>query len=179
MKERIIVVEGRHDEAILKQIDPRLKTVSVGGSSIDKKVLAFLRSIQETYEIVLFLDPDYAGEHIRSKLSEEIKVVSHAFLDKEQAFSKNKKKIGIEHASFDDIKKALNHTVSKKENISNEITYTFLHDLGIIGKQDSKIIRQKIAKHFRVGHVNGKKLVQRLNWLGVKKEEIIEVLNGY
>lgn len=41
MKQKIYVVEGTHDETLLKQIDPNIRTVSVGGSQIKEDVIQF------------------------------------------------------------------------------------------------------------------------------------------
>ncbi len=175
--EKIYVVEGTHDESILKQIDAQIKTISVGGSEIKKDVIEFLKAQQERFEIVLFLDPDHAGERIRNILSQKLKKVSHIFLEKKKSISKNGKKIGVEHASLEDIKTALNHEIKEQEVIS-DLTLTFFESIGLTGKKDSKALRLKLASHFHIGYVNAKTLLKRLSWLNINQQQIKELLNA-
>lgn len=175
--EKIYVVEGTHDESILKQIDAQIKTISVGGSEIKKDVIEFLKAQQERFEIVLFLDPDHAGERIRNILSQKLKKVSHIFLEKKKSISKNGKKIGVEHASLEDIKTALNHEIKEQEVIS-DLTLTFFESIGLTGKKDSKVLRLKLASHFHIGYVNAKTLLKRLSWLNINQQQIKELLNA-
>lgn len=175
--EKIYVVEGTHDESILKQIDAQIKTISVGGSEIKKDVIEFLKTQQERFEIVLFLDPDHAGERIRNILSQKLKKVSHIFLEKKKSISKNGKKIGVEHASLEDIKTALNHEIKEQEVIS-DLTLTFFESIGLTGKKDSKALRLKLATHFHIGYVNAKTLLKRLTWLNINQQQIKELLNA-
>lgn len=175
--EKIYVVEGTHDESILKQIDAQIKTISVGGSEIKKDVIEFLKAQQERFEIVLFLDPDHAGERIRNILSQKLKKVSHIFLEKKKSISKNGKKVGVEHASLEDIKTALNHEIKEQESKS-DLTLTFFESIGLTGKKDSKALRLKLASHFHIGYVNAKTLLKRLTWLNINQQQIKELLNA-
>ncbi|NWH15245.1 toprim domain-containing protein, partial [Acholeplasma laidlawii] len=68
MKQKIYVVEGTHDETLLKQIDPNIRTVSVGGSQIKEDVIQFLKTYEDKFQIILLLDPDYTGEQIRKRI---------------------------------------------------------------------------------------------------------------
>ena len=80
--EQIIVVEGRDDTA------------------------AILRSVDyETAGIIIFTDPDTAGEQIRRRLAERYPKAEHAFLDRSQAEKDGD--IGIENASPESIREAL------------------------------------------------------------------------
>ncbi len=175
--EKLYVVEGTHDESILKQIDPNIKTISVGGSEIKKDVVDFLKAQVESFEIVLFLDPDHAGERIRNILSQKLKKVSHVFLDKKKSISKNGKKVGVEHASFGDIKIALRHKIVEVENKS-DLSLSFFESIGLTGKKDSKIKRLYLATHYHIGYVNAKTLLKRLIWLNVNQIELEELLNA-
>lgn len=174
---KIYVVEGTHDESILKQIDSNIKTISVGGSEIKKDVINFLKAQENEFEIVLFLDPDHAGERIRNILSQKLKKVSHIFLDKKKSISKNGKKIGVEHASFEDIKQALNYEI-KEQDTKSDLSLTFFESVGLTGKKDSKQLRLKLAAHFHIGYVNAKTLLKRLSWLNINRQQIKELLNG-
>lgn len=79
MKDKLYVVEGSHDEALLKHVYPEIKTISVGGSQIKVDVLKFLIEHQGEFEIILILDPDHQGKRIRDKLSSVLKEPKHIF----------------------------------------------------------------------------------------------------
>ena len=114
MKDKIYVVEGTHDEAVLQQIIPGIKTISVGGSQIKPDVLKFLVHNQEKFEIVLVLDPDYAGENIRKKLAKNLNNPTHVFFNRHDSISKNKKKVGIEHVDANIIKDMIKYEVIER-----------------------------------------------------------------
>ena len=175
--EKLYVVEGTHDESILKQIDPKIKTISVGGSEIKKDVIEFLKAQQNRFDVVLFLDPDHAGERIRNTLSQKLNQVSHIFLDKKKSISKNGKKIGVEHASLEDLKVALNHEIKEQETKS-DLTLIFFESVGLTGKKNSKTLRIELASHFHIGYVNAKTLLKRLSWLKINQKQIKELLDA-
>ena len=107
MRPKIFVVEGRNDESRLKQIYPTIEVITTNGSAIDPDKVEVLQKLDETHVIILFLDPDHAGERIRRILGKSLTHVFHAFIDQNLAHSKNGKKIGIEHASTQTIQEAL------------------------------------------------------------------------
>jgi len=77
MKPRAFIVEGRHDVERLKRFDDTITVFEVNGSAIDGIDKAFLKRLEETHEIVIFTDPDHAGERIRRVLSNHIDGALH------------------------------------------------------------------------------------------------------
>ncbi len=177
MKKKIFVVEGTHDEALLKHVIPNINTISVGGSQIKKDVVDFLVKNENSFDIVLLFDPDYAGENIRKKLSKLLTNPIHIFFEQSDAISRNKKKIGIEHVNGDKLKVVLNNEVKENAGKTN-ITISVLHELGLTGKPNSKALRDKVARHFHIGYCNTKTLLQRLSWLDIKKQDLERILHG-
>ncbi|PKK96939.1 MAG: ribonuclease M5 [Tenericutes bacterium HGW-Tenericutes-3] len=176
MRPKIFVVEGRNDESRLKQIYPNIQVVTTNGSAIDPDKVEVLRKFDETHEIVLFLDPDHAGERIRRLLGKSLTHVFHAFVDQNLAHSKNGKKIGIEHASVDTIQNALKDMQNVHYDSTSDVTHSFLHEIGLTGGKESKALRYKVASTLKIGHVNGKTLYHRLKIFNISQEKIIEVL---
>lgn len=172
---QIFVVEGRNDQIKLNQVYPDLIVVSVNGSEVDKKVLDFLISKQNEYEIVLIMDPDYPGLKIRDELESKLKNVSHVFLERNKSFSKNKKKIGFEHLSNEEIIKVLNNIV-KPNYLTSDVDLNFLYEHHLIGHKNSKEIRNDLAKKLNIGYVNGKTLLKRLNQFNINKSDILKHL---
>ncbi|WP_026400113.1 ribonuclease M5 [Acholeplasma equifetale] len=176
MKDKLYVVEGSHDEALLKHVYPEIKTISVGGSQIKDDVLKFLIEHQGEFEIILILDPDHQGKRIRDKLSSVLKEPKHIFLDKEFSRSKNNRKIGLEHVPIEYLKQIIKYEV--KESNVQMLSMHDLYDLKLTGFEESKDLRYKVASHYHLGHVNSKTLLKRLNWLNLTKSDIKRVIDA-
>lgn len=176
MSKQIIVVEGKNDVTRLKQVFPNINVVSVNGSAIDPKIVLMLKEKQSTHEIILCTDPDYPGLKIRSALEAELGTVSHVFIERKIAFSKNKKKIGLEHLNNNEIRDAFSNILKKQEENTNDINLEFLVNVGLIGNDNSKYLRNEVSKILNIGHVNGKTLLSRINNFNIDKDKIIETI---
>ena len=117
------------------------------------------------------------NERIRNKVLEVCPNASEAFLEKNRCISKNKKKVGIEHATKEDIYNALSNYL-KKTNVIGNLTSSDLYELNLMGKDDSKDNRDKLARKLNLGVPNAKTLLKRLNHLGITKEEIKRLLDN-
>ena len=42
---------------------------------------------------------------------------------------------------------------------------------------DSSVNKEKVIKHFNIGHCNSKTLLKRLNSLNISKEELEKIIN--
>jgi ribonuclease M5 len=173
----MFVVEGRSDESRLKQIYPKAKVIITNGSAINQDSMGVLKELENSHDIILFLDPDHAGERIRRILEKSLKKVYHAFLDREVSYSKNKKKIGVEHASKKDIIEALKNIYNQDSKITSNITYLFLYKMKLMGHVGSKNNRKTLSRNLKIGQVNGKTLFDRLQMFGINQKEVIEVLS--
>ncbi len=175
MRSKVFVVEGKNDYSRLKQLYPDMFIIITNGSEILEDSIDALIKLDETHDIILFLDPDYAGKRIRSILSKKLKNVYHAFIDQEKAHSKDYKKIGVEHAKKEDIEEALKH-IKMAHSLDSDIDMNFLYDIGLIGQKDSKSKRDQLSKALHIGHVNGKTLYYRLKAFGINQKEVYEVI---
>ncbi len=168
----VIVVEGKHDSAKLKKYFD-VETFETSGSHMNKQMIKQISHLNKQHGIILFLDPDHVGEKIRSYINDKIPNLKNAFINKEKA--KTIKKVGIEHAEYEDLKIALEHLITYEKG-QETITYAQLYELGLVGQNDSCFKRKIVAKQFHLGDVNGKSLYQRLNKLKVTKNEVEKVL---
>ena len=177
MKKRIkevIVVEGKHDAATLKKYYD-VDTIETSGLGIGEEVIERIRVLNETRGVILFLDPDAPGEKIRNKINSAIKGLKNAFIDKDKA--KTSKKVGVEHASFEDIDEALSHLLTYedgKDILSKEDYLT----LGLNGSTDAALKREYLGKLYHIGKCNAKTFYKRLNMLKIDKEKIVQDLKG-
>ena len=80
----VIVVEGKHDSATLKQYF-KCDTVITNGLSLDEETLAYIKELNETRGVILFLDPDSPGNRIRHRINEAVPGCKNAFVDKVNA----------------------------------------------------------------------------------------------
>jgi ribonuclease M5 len=172
-KQKLYVVEGLHDEAHLKQLYKNIQTISVGGSAISQEVIDFLVAHQETFEINLLFDPDFPGEKIRKKVTEKLTHYTHIFVNKEDA--KHKRKVGIEHVSKDKLDEAMNHGIHVLE--TQTLSYKDFLDFGFSGNNNSKIIRREVCEKLHLGFCNAKILYQRLNMIGITKQNLKDILD--
>jgi ribonuclease M5 len=177
MRPKVFVVEGKNDFSRLKQLYPDIFVMTTNGSEISQESIDALMKLDETHDIILFLDPDYAGKRIRNILSKKLEHIYHAFIDQDKAISKNQKKIGVEHAKKEDIEDALKHIKMVDLSNHNDIEMSFLYDVGLIGNNHSRKLREKLSKALHIGHVNGKTLYHRLKAFGINQKDICEVIS--
>ncbi|TVP86216.1 MAG: ribonuclease M5 [Acholeplasmataceae bacterium] len=177
MRPQIIVVEGRNDVARLKQVMPDIRAIAINGSAIEPETVKLLKKLEETHDIVLFLDPDHAGERIRRLLSKTLKQAAHVFIEQDKARSTNGKKTGIEHVSPENLQQALKHMVREQPTSKSDITHAFLHETGLVGHKNSQMLRKQLSARLHLGHVNGKTLYHRLHLFQITKARIREVLD--
>lgn len=172
MIREVIVVEGKNDTRRLQSFFD-VDTFETNGLNLNKEKIELIRQLNDKRGVILFLDPDTAGEKIRRRLNDEIEGLKNAFVIKKEA--RTSKKVGIEHASKEVLEEALNNLITygeSNESISKEEFYS----LGLMGMSDSAEKREKIGRHFHLGKCNSKTMFNRLNMLGISKKEIEEVL---
>ena len=167
----VIVVEGIHDEMKIKSVYPNANVVITNGSEISKITLDLIKKLSETNEIIIFTDPDSPGEAIRKRITEVVPNSKQAFLRKKDAISKNKKKVGIEHATKEIIMDSLENVYTFTES-NNNITMSDLFNLGLNGSPKSQILRDKISEHLNIGKPNAKTFLKRINLIQISFEEL-------
>ncbi|QLK85288.1 ribonuclease M5 [Staphylococcus sp. 17KM0847] len=169
-----IVVEGRDDTTQVKRaVD--CDTIETNGSAIDEKVLEVIRHAQETRGVIVLTDPDFPGDKIRTTIRNAVPGVKHAFINREVA--KNKRgKIGVEHASLQDIQEALSHVSTPLSEEIESIDQSVLIDLGLIMGPDARRRRDILGQRLHIGHSNGKQLLKKLNAFGYTESDVRKAL---
>lgn len=176
MQGQIIVCEGTHDEAKIKEVFKDAFCITTNGSEVSKGTLNMIKEYAKTNEIIIFTDPDYPGERIRNLVLTVAPNASHAFIKKDLCISKNHKKVGVEHASKEDIIDALKNLYNPSK-YQNHLNMDDLYSLGLVGKESSKKLRDKISLKLNIGCPNAKTFLNRLNSFGITKEKILEAMN--
>ena len=174
----VVVVEGYHDLAKLKAIFESIDVYITNGSEISQETLDELKVLNEKRGLILFLDPDYQGERIRRIINDHVGETKHAFLKKKDCISKNKKKVGIEHAKSDVIIKGLTSFYTSSNTTNKMIEYKDLNALKLIGNKDSKRLRKLIGEELGIGLNNGKTLLKKINMFNIDIKEIRDILGS-
>lgn len=171
----IIVVEGRSDTvAIRRAIEA--DTIETGGSALGEDVFARIELAAETRGVIVFTDPDYAGERIRKLVARRVPNCKHAFIDAEQGMRKGR--VGVEFASPVMIREALAKVwtesadvTSGGEPMSDLYEIRDLLSARLINGPDAGERRMRLGKLLRIGYGNGKQLLKRLNMFRVAREQ--------
>lgn len=169
----VIVVEGLSDKRFLETF-LEADFLITNGSAIDGFDKDFLQEMARSRGVIILTDPDAPGERIRKQLASYLPVCKHAFVRKENAIAHHK--VGVAEATKEEILFALQHVVTLSNEYQANLSMKDLYDCHLIGS-DSSENKEKIVRHFHIGHCNGKTLLNRLNMLNVKKEQLEEVLS--
>lgn len=180
-----IIVEGRDDEARVKQsIDAMI--IVTHGFGIKEETWKLIDKAYREKGVIIFTDPDHAGEMIRRKIEKRCPKALHANLSREKA--RKNKDIGVENASSEDILTAILSTKSKKSetqgksllsnNLQSEspLSPEDIYALGICGGEGAKIRRERLCDKLGIGYTNAKGFIKRANDFGISKKDIMEAL---
>lgn len=168
MIEKVIIVEGKDDEAAVKKA-VNAEIIITNGFGINENTYKRIETAYERKGIIIFTDPDYAGENIRKKLSQRFPHANHAYLSQEKATKNND--IGIENASSEDIIKALEKVQSNNEHERAEFTKEDLRVNLLIGNENASQNRAKVGDLLGIGYGNSHTFLNRLNNYNIRRDE--------
>lgn len=174
-----IVVEGRDDETAIKQaVDAEV--IITHGYGIKKSTFERIKWAKEKTGVIIFTDPDFAGEKIRERINKEVPGCKNAYLIKDEAFKKND--IGVENANPESIRNALlNAKISTCEPY-NEFTMEDLIFSGLASSENSSKLRSELGKKLRIGYGNSKQFLKRLNHYKISRDDfekgLVEILKN-
>lgn len=169
----LIVVEGKTDLIFLKSfLDADI--VITNGSEISKETLDYIKEANNRQGVIILTDPDYPGLRIRNLITEYIGDCKHAYIEKSKAIKG--KKVGIAETKKEDILEALKNVVTYKKDNKKIVCESDLYEMGLLGRNDSKKLREKVCNHYHLGWCNAKTFLKRINMFGLTKEQIKEVI---
>lgn len=176
MKKRIkevIIVEGRDDTAAIgKAVDA--VTIETHGFGMPDHIWPIIDKAYAEKGIIVFTDPDYAGEKIRRKIMEKYPACKQAFLPKGKALKKGN--IGVENAKPEDIMEALENAHCTNTEQSDLYTKEDLFRYGLVGTDTAKEKREKLGNLLSIGYGNSKTFLKKLNQFQISREEFLEKL---
>ncbi|CAM4457478.1 ribonuclease M5 [Paenibacillus phoenicis] len=173
MIKEVIVVEGRDDTVAIKRA-VEADTIETGGSAIGEAVLKKIALAQERRGVIIFTDPDHAGERIRKIVAARVPGCKHAFLPEVEATKKGD--IGVEKASPEAIRTALSRVRSEAPGVEAAITWEDLINAGLIVHPQAAARRKALGELLGIGYCNGKQLYKRLTVFRISREEFAAAL---
>lgn len=171
----VIVVEGKDDTSKIKQA-VEADTLETNGSAVNQEILTQIKHAREKRGIIIFTDPDYPGERIRHIVDQAVPGCKHAFLTKEEAKAKHDKGIGIEHASLQAIRQALESVYELRPYYESDIGKEDLLAYGLLGGSKAKERRNLLGKELKIGYTNGKQLLKRLAMFYISKDDFYNAM---
>ena len=176
MIKEVIVVEGRDDEAAVKRaVDAEI--IATHGFGIKNETFELIRKAYDGVGIIIFTDPDFAGEKIRQRLTKAFPLAKQAYLPRVEATKDGD--VGIENGSKEDIIAALEKVRTISEDKRIEFTHDDIMNYGLIGEKDSKSKREYLGKALGIGYGNSKVFLNRLNNYGVTRKEFLQAWISY
>jgi ribonuclease M5 len=175
MIKEVIVVEGRDDITAVKRA-VEAEIIAVGGFGINAKVIATIKEAQKRQGVIVFTDPDFAGDKIRRIISKRVQGIKHAYITQKEGIKGND--IGVENASPEAILRALNSAKCEVKEKREEFNIQDLVFFKLTGDTKSKERRDALGKELGIGYCNSNQFITRLNNYGITRQEFSEALKS-
>lgn len=173
MIKEVLVVEGKMDVvAISRAVEA--DCIITEGFNLKPQCIDSIKKAYKKRGIIILTDPDPAGERIRQYVTRYCPKAKHAFVPVEEATANND--IGIEQASPESIRKALEKVRTLNWEPSNEFSSNDLLKNGLSGGPASSQRRAKLGAALGIGYANAKTFLKRLNNYGITRQEFEEAL---
>jgi ribonuclease M5 len=177
-----IVVEGRDDTAAIRRAVDAL-TIETQGFGISAETWQLIQKAYETTGIIVFTDPDHAGEQIRKRIMNRFPDAAQAYLDRLDASASGD--VGIENGSPEAIREALSKckggTTTETEDASRTEADRFTREdllaAGLWGGTNSADKRRATGKILGIGYGNCNHFLRKLNQFHISKEEFHEAIH--
>lgn len=172
----LVVVEGKTDSQKLNKLF-HVQTYEMHGVSLNKKKIEEIVSLSKNRGIILFFDPDHAGEKIRNYLVENIPNTKNCFLNKKRDFINNtNKKYGLAEADDEAIIKAFQNVATFSNNEEISISWDEYLNLNLI---NDKSKREKLCQYLNISYYNNKKLFKTLNLMKLTFNDCNDILKKF
>ncbi|WP_438435216.1 ribonuclease M5 [Gorillibacterium sp. sgz500922] len=173
MIKEIIVVEGKDDTTAIRRA-VEAETIETGGSAINEAVYRRIERAQATRGVIIFTDPDHAGERLRKLISARVPGCKHAFITQEEG--RRKDDIGVENASPETIRSALMRVKSEFREQPGEIGLDDLMEAGLLVHPDAARRRLAVGNALGIGYANGKQFLNRCRMFQITRSEFAEAV---
>lgn len=173
--QEVVIVEGRDDVRRLQEVMD-VDCIETHGLGLNEDIMATIEEAYHKRGIIIFTDPDYAGETIRKKIMARCPKAKQAFITRKEGEPHKQGSLGVEHASKEAIQEALRQASTAQLEKERQVTDECLRKLRLIGYPDSKKRRQWVGEQLRIGYTNGKQLKKRLALFQITEEQLEETM---
>ncbi|USQ68315.1 ribonuclease M5 [Companilactobacillus allii] len=175
----IIVVEGKSDTNRLKDCLGEVDTIETRGSALSDETIERIKAAQQKRGVIIFTDPDFNGNRLRTIISKVVPDAKQAFLPRNKAVPKKSDgSLGIEHAKDEDIKKAL-ASIYTMSDLTDDYSTNDMIDLGLIGDVSSQKRREFVGDDLKLGYTNAKQFLNRLNMQQVSPQKLLAAVEKF
>ena len=177
----IIVVEGKSDTNRLKDcFGDDVDTLETTGSALSEATIKRIKVAQEKRGVIIFTDPDFNGNRLRTIIQKAVPDAKQAFLPRDKAVPKHSDgSLGIEHAKDADIKAALAAVYTRTEEAFHDYDHDDMVDLGLVGEPDSHQRRLAVGSELKIGYTNAKQFLNRLNMFQVAPKDLLAAVKNF
>ncbi len=170
----IIIVEGKDDVTRVRECVDGV-VISTGGVHISPEKREEIKSITHNRDVIIFTDPDHAGEKIRSSIKKILnRDVKEAYISRKKCDLKGD--IGVENADCEDIIDALKKAHASTGENKRIYDEAFLFKNNLSGSSNSKKRREIFCDKLNLGRPTSKQLLNRLNTFSIPEEIVEKVL---
>ena len=167
----VLIVEGKADVSYLSNFVDAL-FFTTDGYDLNEEKINFLQKAAKVNKLIIYTDPDEAGETIRNRLKNQINPVFEA--KSEKIIRKSYKKFGVAELQKEEVIKSLSPYVTSIEttHIDYELSTTIS-----LSDNPSKT-KDMIIKKYGLIRGSNKSLENQLNILRVSLEDFKETIRG-
>ena len=167
----VLIVEGKDDVSYLSSFVNAL-FFTTQGYDLNQEKIKFLNKAAAVNKLIIFTDPDEAGEKIRNALKTNIKPVFEAKCEK--IVRKDKKKCGIAEMEKSAIETALKDFIIDAPFVRYNYHLSSLISLSANPSET----KQRIINKYGLIYGNNNSLENQLNILKILPQELEEFVNG-
>lgn len=125
----IIVVEGKTDTALLKELF-EVETIETHGLALDDKTLNLIKEASKSRGIIVLTDPDFPGKKIRDQIQKLFQTVNMPLFQKDATGKKVRYCWSKKGAVIEALENVVNFDVNQQS-----ITWKEFIDLDIMGNK--------------------------------------------
>lgn len=167
-----LIVEGIADKAFLSQfLDCEI--ICLGGYNMPRGTLDYAKQLLLLYQGIVLCDPDDAGRYIDSKVTQYLTNTQSVLVKFKNRNNFNK--TGIAETTKESVLLALKDYIIDNKDEKIHFTVKDALDLNL----NNAKTRQFLQKRIKIGLVNFKTTIKRINYLKLNKEDVEKVLKEY
>lgn len=167
----VLIVEGKADVSYLSSFVNAL-FFTTNGYDLNKEKIAFLKEARKVNRLIIYTDPDEAGERIGETIKSQISDVFEA--KSEKITRKKTKKCGVAELEKEEVIKSLKDFTTTTPIKRVDYDLSTLISLSGNPLESRKILVNK----YRLIEGNNKSLENQLNILRISRQEVEELLSG-